>query len=336
MAQSSSQIATPRDDLGLYFESVDLESIRMGYVGFLVAPMIEAPLRRGRYSFRTIGQTLKKTQDATRTDEGRFNRTRSEFGEKTYAVVSRGLEEPVDHAQEAEFLGMIDSELIAAESTRHGVLEDHELRVIEKIAALTPEEDLSANSGAKQFDNAAADPVANFAVWKRNFRLKCGYQPNALLLDQTAVDQLAANPAVVEAAGRAGSSFREALEFNDVNRELRRQAIAVALGISEIVESGGIKNTAGAPLDSSLATTFAEDHAVLFIKDTGPNTRRTQWLRTAHWSGNGSRPGCAFEMYEEPQTDSTIIRHRLDTEILEINSEAVMLLDNVIDLTIFS
>lgn len=55
-----------------------------------------------------------------------------------------------------------------------------------------------------------------------------------------------------------------------------------------------------------------------------------QFMRTIHWSGNGSRPGCVFEQYEEPQTDSTIIRHRLDTEEKVIHANFAMVLSTIV------
>ena len=163
----------------------------------------------------------------------------------------------------------------------------------------------------------------------RNFRLNCGHRPTSLLIDQTVVDCLGKNPAVLEAAGHAGSNFADALRYN-AGREVKKAAIAAALGIGEIIESGGIRNTARDPLAASLVTTLTETDAVLFIRDMGPSTRNVQWLHGALGS-NGSRVGCAFEQYEEPQTDSTVIRHRMDSTIIEVNSEAVMLIDGVID-----
>lgn len=323
-------IVTPRDDIGLFFDSIDLDSVRMGFIGFQLAPVIEATLRRGEYSYRSIAQVLQKYPDASRTDEGGFKRIRNQFSRKSFAIGSRGLEEPVDNATEAEYLGMIDLDLIAAQSTRHGVLEDHESRVIEKINAVTPAATLT---GTDQWHDDSSDPVKQISIWKRDFRLQCGEQPNTLTVDETVVDQLAVNPAVVEAAGRVGSNLREALEFNDVNRRLRLQAIAVALGLSQIIESKGMLNEAAQPKAASLATTFPETKAVLTLTRSGNNTRERQWLRTAHWSANGSRPGCVFEEYDEPRIDSRVIRHRMDDEILVINSECVMVIDDVIDTT---
>ena len=325
--RASSALTSPRDDIGLFFEAIDLESIRRGYIGFQVAPVIESPFAFGKYSYRDVKSVLKKT-DAKRTAEGGFNRISSQFSTNSFQVQQRGLEEQVDYFTAQSNIGLVDSELVAAEATRHGVLEDHEMQVIDKINALTATTTLSTSTDKWSHDSS--DPVDQFVTYIRNFRLNCGHRPTSLLIDQTVVDCLGKNPAVLEAAGHAGSNFADALRYN-AGREVKKAAIAAALGIGEIIESGGIRNTARDPLAASLVTTLTETDAVLFIRDMGPSTRNVQWLRTVHWSGNGSRVGCAFEQYEEPQTDSTVIRHRMDSTIIEVNSEAVMLIDGVID-----
>ncbi|MEP3481613.1 MAG: hypothetical protein ABJZ55_20390 [Fuerstiella sp.] len=332
MARAVTDIGTPRDDIGLFFEAIDLDAMRRGYIGMLVAPIIESVYKRGRFSRRDVKQVLKST-DASRTASGGYNRVTSRFDEGDFSVKERGLEERVDMNEHAENLGMIDSELVAAEATRHGVLEDHELRVIQKINSVAVAETLSAGD---KWSNDAADVVKYFARLKRVFRLQCGVQPNCMVIDESALDVLAVNPSVIEAAGRVGSSVEQALEFNDVNRELRRRAVAIALGLQEIIVSKGIHNTAGEPLESSLSTIFPEDKAVLMVKSAEPTTRHQQWLRTVHWSAGGSRPGCAFEEYVEPQTKSNVIRHLLDTDVIEVNREAVMVLGGVLDLDFFA
>ena len=50
---------SPRDDIRLFFEAIDLESIRRGYIGFQVAPVIGITVCL-RYSYRDVKSVLKR------------------------------------------------------------------------------------------------------------------------------------------------------------------------------------------------------------------------------------------------------------------------------------
>jgi hypothetical protein len=90
-----------------------------------------------------------------------------------------------------------------------------------------------------------------------------------------------------------------------------------------------VKNTVAAPKAFSLSASWPADKALLFRKSTAATMMVPQFMRTIHWSGNGSRPGCSFEQYEEPQTDGTIIRSRMETVEKIIFASCAMVLDGI-------
>lgn len=328
----NTSVSLRRDDIGLRLDAINLAAVRQGHVGMEVAPLIESPRKRGEYTYRDLKDILVP-QDTRRTPEGAYNRITRHFGKKSYKVENRGLEGPIDIDQEAEWKEVIDIEDEISEATRHGVLEGHEQDVMDIISAKAANETLAA---ADKWSNDSADVTGNFMVAKHKFRLQCGAAPNSLLLDVAAVDQLMQNASVLDKAGQSGNRTPEAKSLHNVNGQARLDALAVALGVENIIVADSVKNTAGQPLAASLATMFPITRAVLFRRETAATTRTQQWLRTIHWSEAGSRPGCAFDEYDEPKTRKRVLRHLLDYKVEEVNPECVYVFEGVIDTAIYA
>ena len=309
----SSALVTPREDLGLGFDALDVEAMQGGYVGFQIAPIIEASVAFGQYRKVDLGQLLQPRK-TDRNSDGSFKRIGAEFKTGAFKTEDHGLEMPVDYRDSAIYAGMIDSEMQAAMLTRAGVIEAHENRVIALVDAL------SGTGATNEFDDAAADLAADFAAYKRTFRLACGVKPNALCVDSSIVDAMMNNSSILDKF--VGANSRTA-------RDIRLQGLAAALGLDEVIEANSVKNTVAAPKAVSLATSWTEDNALLFVKSTAQTTLVPQFARTIHWSGNGSRPGCSFEQYEEPQKDGTVIRARLEVQEVVLYSTCAMLITGV-------
>lgn len=335
MVSSTAEVSTLRDDIGLRFDAIDLEANRLGYVGFRVSPHIEAPRKRGRFTKRTLSQIMK-SPDTRRTAAGGFNRITQHFSSDSYEIEHRGLEGELFIEDEAEWAEMIDSEDMIIEATRDGVLQGHEQDVMDIITGTAADVTVLE---ANQWNDPTALVANHFSIWKEKVRRQCGVRPNTLLVDAAVVDQLMQNDSVLEKAGKmSGGSVRDLLELHDAERTLRLSALAIALGLTEIIEADAIKNVGvdGPDADADLMPMFPIDRAVLFRKETANTTRRAQWLRTIHWSAAGSRIGAAFDEYNEPQTLARILRHRLDYKVKVVNPECAYILEDVIDPTIFT
>jgi len=309
----SSALTTPREDIGLGFEGIDLEGVRMGYVGFAIAPVAEARVAFGQYRKIDIAQLLQPRK-AERNGDSSFKRIDLDFTKAEFLTKDRGLEMRIDNLDAAIYAEMIDSDMIAAALTRHGVLEAHELRVIAVVNAL------SATASTSRFDDSAANITDEFRAYKEAFRAQCGFYPNAMCLDQSMVDALMENSSVLDKF--VGSSSRAA-------KEITLTGLAAALGIDEIIPSNGVKNIAAAPLAKSISTTWDVDKALLFRKSTASPAMAAQFMRTIHWSGAGSRIGCSFEEYEDPRTDGRIMRARMMTTEDVIHSDAALVIGNI-------
>lgn len=313
VSYGGSSLVSPREDIGLGFDAIDLDAMLAGYVGFQIAPIIEAQVAFGQFRKMNIGQMLQPRK-TDRNGDGSFKRIDADFVTDTFQTADHGLEMTVDYRDKAIYAAMIDSEMVAASLTRAGVMEAHEARVIALVDAL------SGTGSANEFDDQAADLAADFAVYKRTFRMACGYKPNALVVDTSIVDAMMNNSSILEKF--VGSPDRTA-------RQIRLNGLAAALGLDEVIEANSVKNTVSAPKAFSLSTVWTEDNALLFRKTTAQTTLMPQFARTIHWSGNGSKPGCSFEQYEKPEIDGTVIRSRLEVQEKVIYSACAMLITNV-------
>jgi len=316
MATPSSALIAPRDDIGLGFDEIDLDAIANGFVGFQIAPLIESSVAFGQYR-RTKQNQLLQPRNARRNPDGSYAQIGSEFEPVQFKVERNGLEMPVDEFDSAAYLGWLDSEMAAAMLTRFGVMESHEREVIEVIDGITP----TAVGNGHKFDDATAPLAADFAGYKNAFRAVAGVMPNALCLDSYVVDLMLNNSSIQDKF--QGADDRTA-------RTLSLKGLAAALGLDEVIESGGMKNTKAAPAAASLATTWPQAKALLFRKSTAGTTMVSQFMRTIHWSGGGSRPGCAFEEYMHPETSSKRIRHLLDTKVEVVNATCGMVLSTIL------
>ncbi len=311
---SSSTLVTPRDDLGLGFDGIDVEALRLGYVGLIIAPLIDANMALGQFKKMDIKAWLQPRLTARNAD-GSYQRIGSEFGLGQFVCEEHGLEAAVDYRDAAVFGDLIDAEMVAAELCRHGVLEAHEKRVITLCEGLTP------TTVTNKFDDDAANITQDFVAYKATFRAQCGFNPTSLVVDTKVVDHLMENGSVQDKF--VGSSDRTA-------RAIALRGLAAALGLDEVIESGGMKNTVASPKAPALVSTWNADKALLFRRSTAPTLRTPQFMRTIHWSGNGSLPGATFEEYEEPQKNGKVVRLRHDVDEVVINSECAMLLDDLL------
>ena len=331
-----------REDIGLFHESIDLEANRRGYVGFDIAPIIETGRKRGRFTKFSIGQKLQGRVDDTRTPRGGYNRLEQTFGEGVYSCEERGLEFPVDASNAAEWEEMIDLYDVGVEQLQQHIAQNHEVRVMDKINAVVPEYTLL---DAERWHLDSALVTVLFNQLKFNFRLRTGVMPNCLVLDIAVVDRLFENASVLEKLGSgAGNTVDHETVIADRSRENRKRRLdllAIALGIDEVIAADSVKNAGahgvdlgtGEELPAVLDVTFPLTKAVLMRKQTAKSTREIQWLRTIHWNKVGSRPGGGFEEYPEPQTAREILRMIFNYSLTEINKEAVMVIDNVVDET---
>jgi hypothetical protein len=310
----ASSLVTPREDIGLGFDPLDLDALRAGYVGLQIAPVAEANVAFGQYRTMDLNQMLQP-RVTSRNSDGGFKRIDADFKVANYKTEDHGLEMRVDNRDSAIYSELIDSDMVAGMLTRHGIIEAHEQRVIAKINAM------SKTTVTNEFDDDAANITNDFRAYKEAFRMQCGFYPNAMVLDQSMVDALMENSSVLDKF--VGSSGRTAKDINLVG-------LAAALGIDEVIPSNSIKNTVASPKTASLATTWTKDYCLLFRKSSLPPVVAPQFMRTIHWSGNGSRVGASFEEYEDPKTDGRIIRARMETAEEIIYTQCGLLLDGIV------
>jgi hypothetical protein len=310
-----SSLVTPRSDLGLAFEELDLDAIRGGYVGLQIAPVAE--VGKAFDQFRTLKKTAALQPRRTeRNQDGSYQDLTADFETDTYACQEHGVESPVDERTAAAHEDLIDADMLAAELCRHAVIEAHEMRVIAAINAKS-----AGASAAAVWSTDSTDVAAQMNGFIQTFRLLNGVRPNAICMDAEIADLLMENQSILEKF--VGASARTA-------KDIRLDGLAAALKLDEVIVANGVKNTAAAPLAWSGSAIWPRDKVLLFRKETSPNLVRRQFMRTIHWAADGSRIGGAFEEYEDAKRRCRVMRCRMDTTEKIIHADAGMVIDSIV------
>jgi len=310
-----SALTTPRSDLGLAFEELDLEAIRGGYVGLQIAPVAE--VGKAFDQFRTLKKAAMLQERRTeRNPDGSYQDLTADFEIDTYVCQEHGVESPVDSRTNMAYDDLLDGELVAAELCRHAVVEAHEKRVCAIIDAKT-----ASDSAAAVWSTTTTDVASQMNGFIQAFRLATGVRPNALCIDAEIADLLMENDSILEKF--VGASARTA-------RDIRLDGLAAALKLDEIIIANGVKNSAVGPKAFAGAAIWPRDKALLFRKETGPNLVRRQFMRTMHWAADGSQIGGAFEEYEDPKRRCKIVRCRMDSTEKVIHSDAGFVIDSIV------
>ena len=309
-----SSLVTPRSDLGLAFEELDLEAIRGGYVGLQIAPVAE--VGKAFDQFRTLKKNAQlQPRKTERNGDGSYQNLVADFETDTYVCQEHGVEMPVDERTGAAHDDLLDAQMVAAELCRHAVIEAHEMRVIAAVDGKS-----AGASAAAVWSNDATDVAGQMNGFIQTYRLANGVRPNAICMDAEIADMLMENQSIIEKF--VGASARTA-------KDIRLDGLAAALKLDEVIVANGVKNTADAPKAFSGSAIWPRAKVLLFRKETGSLARR-QFMRTIHWAADGSRIGGAFEEYEDPKRRQQIIRCRMDSVEKIIHADAGMVIDSIV------
>lgn len=317
--QHESGLTQARPDIADGLENFDLEMNRMGYVGFMLAPIIEVPTQTGVYPRRTLKQLLKKSEDTRRASGSAYRRVGGEFGQDSWITEERGIECPNDERESNIYSDWFDAELAAAQECRHHVLEDFEKQII----ALFEASSNTTAAGTAWSTAASATPTVNVQTAKKAMRDRCGIIPNALAIEWDTFCDLLECAAILDRIKHWGGDDPKKAAMNNPS------LMASVFDVEHVFVAGAVKNTANENATASLATVFPKDKVALYRYETDRNMKRPRWANTLHWGEDGSRAGGAFETYEEPQIRGNVVRCRFEAVVKEINADCMQVITGV-------
>lgn len=297
--------STLRPDLGQTMEAIDLTEQKMGLIGLRVAPVFDVLQQAGTFTKLPIESLLVNPPDTSRNADGSYNTLNGTADTDNYATKENGLAERVDERERNMLLSYFDAEQIAASRVVHANLLAHTTRVISAITALTFNGTNSANAAAK-WNTGSASPIKDVDTGRITMRNTYGIKPNAMVLEWEAFLAVRREPQILDAL------------FGSVNPENSANVTAAMLAqvfdLDEVIVSESQKNTANEAKAAVLAASWDKTLSLLFRKEDGNDLKRPQFMRTFHWSADGSNLGETFESYYSEEKRSDYVRHRMDTQ----------------------
>ncbi len=301
-------LAEPRPDLADAFREWNPAGVTYAYD--TICPVAQAPTQSGQMEVETV-DSLLTDDNIDRTAGGAFNMIDIELGKLNYAIRGKGLAIPF-HYNDGRVL-TFDFEQGAARRLRQKVDLHYEGTVATGLfAAAVP-----TTAATAAWDVAAGVPLTDIETAINAFYGRVGMEPNALIINRRQRGALATNPEII---GRFPG--KDKVGWQDVVN-----SIGDLLGISQVIVSTAISNTAAKGNVKALAPVFPDAHAaVALVAPQGAPLEQACVGRQLNWSDEGA-DDFIFEQYYWQPTHSEIYRVRGQKEINTMLREGATMQD---------
>ena len=265
---------------------------------------------------------MLKEADTRRNYDGSYRRITGEMDQDSYATVEHGIEERVDERHAAVFSGWFNAEVLAAQRARNVVLQAHNERVIGKAVALPGGQQTTLGT---PWTDPTSDPVADVRDAAIKIRNRVGMVMNlTLTIEWEILQHLKDNNNIIDRLKYAG--FRDPERSN-----ITVAALEDIFDIDRLLVSRSVRITEDEPIagQPTFGKSWNPDYALLSVTNSGGSLTEPQYMRTFHWSADGSTIGGTVESYGENWRRSDIVRVRMDTDEKIVYTEAAQLLSGV-------
>jgi hypothetical protein len=293
-------------------------------IGTRVAPVVNVPTKDGQYPKFKLGTgNLLKQETAIRRSPGaQYARGALAYEQDTFATLEYGFELPLDYVDRADTARFFDAAVITADQAKRKILLDHEIRT----AAMT----FSTGNYGAATNSGTAYTLANLATFDVGLDVDAA---KGRLLGKGESD---ANLSVVMSHDvftriRASTKLQNRLRGIGVSADtilrVDEQAVAEALGVKEVLVGKNYYDTAAEGL--AFASGAIWDNTYLWVGRLGAAGSPAAMLNggaqyTLNWSEYG--PVLSVFEYEEPQSNSTIIRASQHVAEKVVNANAATLI----------
>lgn len=247
-----------RPDLGGAIVEMMEASGQMGYIGTQLLPLQTVAENAGVYPV-IPKEALMKNVNPARAPKSAYVRTSYEYERGSYMTYEYGVEEVVDDVERSLFdqeaPGMAD--MLAAKRAADFLMRAQEKRIANLFFSATAASRFGTVSVSNEWDDFAnATPIADVKGQLNNFRYASGMMPDALVCNWKVYNNLTQCAEIVD---QIKYTFGSALDI----RNLTPQQIAQALGVPRLIIAGGLQDTAGFGLDSSIGDIWDDEYAAL-------------------------------------------------------------------------
>ncbi|MCK9570143.1 hypothetical protein M0R72_14460 [Candidatus Pacearchaeota archaeon] len=289
--------AVPRADLGEAFH--EFNPAGMTFIADAILPAYGVPKEDG--TITVITRENIRIDDDTRADGGTFNRIDMEGEDLAYATQDKGLEIAITDRERRKYAKDFQVDLEKTAILKLRMLLKRELRVknlVFNTATWTGSTLYTDNSGSP-WDNIATDIIGQIVAAKEKVRLNTGVRANALIVGESAVQNMIKNTAIK--ARFQGTTT--------ITVDMIRAGLASLVGLQQLIVGDTVYNSADEGQTFSGSEIWPDDYATVAVVASGPGMPVTTPCvgRTLRWTEMAD--GLLVpEMYREPQTKSDILQ----------------------------
>jgi len=293
---------TPRLDLGeALMEYMDNET---NYIGTRVLPLTPVNVEGGKYS-AVVRETLTARADTRRGDNANYSRVGLKTEDVTFACEEHGLEGPVSQKTRRRYMNDFDAEMVQAKKILSTLLREQEIRVATDVFNATTWTGTPLYlDTTTAWSSAAATIVSDVQFAKVKVFANTGMEANALVLNRNNLAYMLTNTEIVGRVQYAQAATQDVV----------LAALANILGLDKILVGKGVYNTKPQGATAYVGSPIWSDSyaMVAYVPDSNDPTEPAVG-RSFLWTED-SPTNVVAESYEEPQTRSTIVRVRQNTD----------------------
>ena len=303
---------------------VEAGTYEEGLIGARVAPVANVPTKDGQYPrFRLgTGNLLQREANLNRAPGAHYARGSLAYEQDTYATAEYGFELPLDYVDRADTSRFFDAAVITADQAKRKILLDYEIRVAEMTFNQTNYGTATNSGTAYTLANIATFDVGLDVDIAKGRLLSKGESDNALsvVMSRDVFTRIRASTKLQNRLRGIGVAADTILQVDE-------QAVAEALGVKEVLIGKNAYDTAAEGL--AFSTDNIWNNTFIWIGRLGSAGTPAAMLNggsqyTLNWSEYG--PVLSVFEYEEPQSNSTVIRASQHVVEKVVNANAATLL----------
>lgn len=244
--------------------------------------------------------SLTQRGDVKRAAGSTYSRGESQFENGTFSVVEYGREESIDDGEATEFADYYTAETSCAARAREIVSRELE---IEGAGLITTATFLDAAATAAWTTVASSDPIADVNAARVAVFEACGLQVDTIQIPFTKW-----NYCWQSAKVRDNIKYVMAVDSPSPTDASARQALARVLGLSNVIVTDAVYNTANEGQTESLSQIWSATQAFVYVSAQGTDIQRPCALRTFY---NAADCGLGMvEQYRDESRRSDVYRFR--------------------------
>ena len=282
------------------------------YIAHQIAKPLFVNDKEGTFFKVKRESTLPSADELARAPGAVYHRRNTEGEQQTYACVGYGEEEPTPIEDIKHYKSLFDVELNAGMQVKNDLFADREARMRELVmnTSTFTGADLYKSWAAAPWDVAGSAVMTHVAQAKEHVRGNCGLEANALILSETMLTNLVNVNTQIIARMTATTKL--------ATPEAIRSALASILGIKYVISGTGVYNAAKKGQAADTTDIWSEDYAMVCRVAETENPREMCVARSLIWT-DVADADVRIESYEEKQTDSYVVKGKLNEDELIID-----------------